>query len=265
MSSIPPVPNVIFAGPGATQPRPMSEACWSPAMPRIIGAPSSAVAGARSPVESTMVGSIDPGMPSRSSNASSQPRPSPVSNPVRPALVASVMWASPRVRTKAIHESTVPKQRSRERSGSCSERRCVSLVADWFGAKRRPSACSTRQSPRVRRSCQPRPLATGSPVARSQTMVEARWLVMPIDAIGPWFASMDRARSSVVVAMTIASNSTSPGAGDSGSAATRRSSMIVVPSTTATRTLDVPTSMTRMLIVKLRSVAPPSPRPRRRR
>ena len=37
----------------------------------------------------------------------------------------------------------------------------------------------------VRRSCQPRPGPTGSPVARSQTMVVARWLVMPTASTGP--------------------------------------------------------------------------------
>ena len=39
MSSIPPVPNVILARPGRTQPCPISDACWSPAMPAIGGAP----------------------------------------------------------------------------------------------------------------------------------------------------------------------------------------------------------------------------------
>ena len=44
---------------------------------------------------------------------------------------------------------------------------------------------STRQIPTVRRSCQPMPGPTGSPVARSHTMVEARWLAMPTPSTGP--------------------------------------------------------------------------------
>ena len=41
-SSIPPVPNVILAMPGRVQPWPMSDACWSPAMPAMGGEPGSA-------------------------------------------------------------------------------------------------------------------------------------------------------------------------------------------------------------------------------
>ena len=52
-----------------------------------------------------------------------------------------------------------------------------------------PRPASTRQSPTVRRSCQPRPGPTGSPVARSHTMVEARWLAMPTPSTGPASAS----------------------------------------------------------------------------
>ena len=38
---MPPVPNVILASPGRVQPWPTSDACWSPAMPAIGGAPGS--------------------------------------------------------------------------------------------------------------------------------------------------------------------------------------------------------------------------------
>ena len=41
-SSIPPVPNVILASPGRTQPWPTSDACWSPTSAAIGGAPGSA-------------------------------------------------------------------------------------------------------------------------------------------------------------------------------------------------------------------------------
>ena len=37
----------------------------------------------------------------------------------------------------------------------------------------------------VRRSCHPSPGPTGSPVARSQTTVEARWLAMPTASTVP--------------------------------------------------------------------------------
>ena len=65
----------------------------------------------------------------------------------------------------------------------------MTLVADAFGANRIPSACSTRQVPTVRRSCQPMPGATGFPVARSHTMLDARWLAIPTPATGPPFGA----------------------------------------------------------------------------
>ena len=55
-SSIPPVPNVIFAGPGVTHAWPTSDACWSPTSAAIGGAPGSAVAGPTIPLVSTSVG-----------------------------------------------------------------------------------------------------------------------------------------------------------------------------------------------------------------
>ena len=58
----------------------------------------------------------------------------------------------------------------------------MTLVADALGARRIPSACRTRQVPTVRRSCQPMPGATGVPLARSQTMLDARWFAMPTPA-----------------------------------------------------------------------------------
>ena len=64
-------------------------------------------------------------------------------------------------------------------------RSMASLVADSLGATRMPWSRSTRHVPTVRRSCQPRPGPTGSPLARSHTMVEARWLAIPTPATGP--------------------------------------------------------------------------------
>ena len=51
-----------------------------------------------------------------------------------------------------------------------------------------------RHSPIVRRSCQPRPGPTASPVARSHTIVDPRWLEMPTASTGPAAASAARAR-----------------------------------------------------------------------
>ena len=184
-SSMPPVPKVILAWPGREQPWPMSDACWSPAIPAIGGAPSRAVAGAMTPDESTTVGRTASGMRRASSTLVDQPWPSPARSPVMAALDGSVTWTAPSVRCQAIHVSTVPKHRSRLRSGSAWSRRWRTLVAERLGARRMPSACSTRQSPTVRRSCQPSPGPTGSPVARSHTMVEARWLAMPTAVHGP--------------------------------------------------------------------------------
>ncbi len=58
------------------------------------------------------------------------------------------------------------------------------------GAARRPAARARRASARsqiaaVRRSCQTMALWIGLPVARSQTIVVSRWLVMPMAAMSP--------------------------------------------------------------------------------
>ena len=59
-------------------------------------------------------------------------------SPVTPALVASVTWTSPPLSVHATHVSTVPKHRSRSRSGSAMSSRKPSLVADALGARRMP-------------------------------------------------------------------------------------------------------------------------------
>ena len=219
MSSIPPVPKVILARPGRTQPCPMSEACWSPTSAAIGGAPASAVASPTRPLESTSVGRHERGDaqrvehvgPTRLQSAWSS---SPVTRGV--GAVGDVERAR-RDSVHAIHVSTVPKHRSRARSGSWVSSSAASLVADWLGASRMPcSPASVRQSNTVRRSCQPMAGATGSPVARSHTMVEARWLVMPTASTGPPAASAARATSSTAAAISAASNSTRPGNGVSG-------------------------------------------------
>ena len=247
-SSIPPVPNVILASPQCTHPCPRSDACWSPAIPAIGGAPGRAVASPTTPDESTMVGSIDAGMRSGSRASSAHWDASGASRPVTAALVASVTCSAAPDNVHAIQVSTVPKHRSRARCGSTCSSNHSSLVADAFGASRRPWPRSSRQRPTVRRSCQPSAGPTGSPVARSHTTVEQRWLAMPTASTGPAASSAARAASRAVAAIPVASNSTRPGAGDDGSRGRVSSCMTRVSlSTTAARTDDVPTSTTRML------------------
>ena len=93
----------------------------------------------------------------------------------------------------------------------------ATLVADAFGARRMPSAWSTRQAPTVRRSCQPSAgadrLAGGA---------------VPHDGGGPLVGDADRVdrrrprrarlgpRRGRRAAISAASNSTRPGAGESG-------------------------------------------------
>ena len=108
-------------------------------------------------------------------------------SPVTAALVASVTCARPSDSVHATHVSTVPKQRSRPRprSSSWSSSHCT-FVADWFG---RDADAVGRAARGTRRSCAGPasrcPGPTGSPVARSHTIVEPRWLEMPTASTGP--------------------------------------------------------------------------------
>ena len=111
-SSIPPVPNVIFARPGSMHPWPASDACWSPTRAAIGGRPGSAVASATTPAVSTMVGSISSGTPSASHTPACQ-RPSATEyRPVTAAFEWSVTWTAPSDSVQATHVSTVPKHSS---------------------------------------------------------------------------------------------------------------------------------------------------------
>ena len=105
------------------------------------------------------------------------------------AFVWSLMWsdppAAPPDRVQAIQLSTVPMQTSRPVRSPLLASSQATFVTDWFGAIVHPcSALAVRHSPMVRRSCQPSPLPIGSPVVRSHSSVEARWLVMPTAVIG---------------------------------------------------------------------------------
>ena len=92
----------------------------------------------RPPEESTMRGSTDHGMRRASSTASSHPEPSSSIIPVTPALERSVTWSVPAESVQATHVSTVPKHRSRVRSGSAASSRTASLVADAAGRQPQP-------------------------------------------------------------------------------------------------------------------------------
>ena len=63
VSSIPPVPNVIFVLPGVMQPWPTREPCWSPTKLAIGGAPVRAVALPTTPDDLTIVGIISMSIP----------------------------------------------------------------------------------------------------------------------------------------------------------------------------------------------------------
>ena len=217
---MPPVPNVILARPGRTQPWPTSDACWSPAMPAIGGAPASAVAvadDARSSRRSS--GSTDGGM---RSDVEHRARPSRcrrrACRPVTAALVqVGDVRRAPSDSVHAIHVSTVPKHRSRARSGSAVSSRHASFVADSFGATRMPSACEHEAR------------ADGAQVlpadARADRLAGG---AVPHDRRRPLVGDADRvdraavgerrarATSSAASAIAAASNSTKPGRGRVG-------------------------------------------------
>ena len=155
---MPPVPKVTFVRPGCTQPWPTSEPCWSPMIAAIGGAPSRATASPTAPQESTIVGQrATGGMRSASSTRSDQSCARLVQQPGdAPRWCDPSRGAAPPDSVHASQVSTVPKHRSRLRSGSWVLSSAASLVADWLGARRMPcSAAMVRQSNTVRRSCQP--------------------------------------------------------------------------------------------------------------
>ena len=107
-------------------------------------------------------------------------------SPVTAALLASVTCSAPSESVHAIHVSTVPKHRSRVPVGVERVEQALDL-----GGRRRSAragsrrARSARQSPIVRRSCQPIAGPTGSPVARSHTTVEPALVGDPDRVDGP--------------------------------------------------------------------------------
>ena len=97
----------------------------------------------RRPTSRRSVGIIAGGMFSNASVLSSQPLPSPCIRPVTAALVRSVTWRAPPDSVQAIQVSTVPKHRSRLRSGSYMSSRNAQLRRRRSSA-RRASPCSRK-------------------------------------------------------------------------------------------------------------------------
>ncbi len=88
----------------------------------------------------------------------------------------------------------------------------------------------------------------GRPSRASQTIVVARWFVMPMASTSPSLAKVLRATESTASPMAAASNSTTPGAGVEGSEVICSTVLAwAFASTIPARTDDVPTSITRTL------------------
>jgi len=159
------------------------------------GRPAQRVVPTTSPAAATR-GSTARGMSRMASSSSSQSRSWMLNRRVREALLASVTWASPPVRCQASQVSMVPKASSprsaRARAPGTVSSSHASLVPEKYASRtspvlfRNPSSCpacrSASHRDAVRRSCQTMALATGRPVARSQSTVVSRWLVMPTAA-----------------------------------------------------------------------------------
>ena len=174
--------------------------CWSPTSAAMGGAPSRAVAGAED------AGGVDDGragcargMRSASRTLSSQPLASPRSSPVtrRVGGVGDVEGALGEVPGQpgvdGADAQVAACGRDRPSRGG---RRPWWPRRSGRGGCRRPGARGT-----CRRCAGPAsrcPGPTGSPVARSHTMVDARWLVMPTASTGPASASTGRASSRAV-------------------------------------------------------------------
>ena len=280
-SSMPPVPNVILARPGRTQPWPMQR--------RLLVADD---AGDRRRARQRRrladdAGRVDDGREHGSAGCaaararrSSQPR-AVCADEAGDAGVRRVGHVGGAVR-RGSRRSRCRRCRSTGRgslvrSGSARSSRNASLVADWLGASRRPSAWSIEAHAAVRRSCQPTPGPTGSPV-RAVPHDRRRPLVGDADRVDRP-AGRERGRAPPRArrsAIATGSNSTKPGAGEVGSTSRWWTWSTVASSRTiAARSPLVPTSTTRRLTSpgdraaspsswRASRRADPSPRPGRR-
>ena len=166
-----------------------------------------------------------------------------------PALLASVMWTAPSESTQVIQESTVPQQRSRVRSGSAASSNASNFVAATFGASRYPDRLqleAATQGAQVLPTDPGSDRRTGRPVPHDRR-ARAGSRSRPHRPFHLRRAQR-RAVSRAASAIARASNSTSPGAGESGRS-DRLCSCATVASgrTIALRTELVPTSTTNTL------------------
>ncbi len=235
----------------------MSDACWSPAMPQIEGAPSRAVGrpdGHRSSPRSRAAVRSVCAAPPRARG----PRPTVSAcdqgGDGGVGGVGHVQAATPR-------GSRPPRCRRcrstvrRRPSGSDRGRPRPRWRPAWWPRRWEPSGCPSawraRQVPTVRRSCQPMPGATGRRCGGpTQWWRPAGWPPRrrPPGRRRPAPVAPFRARR---CAMRSASNSTRPGAGVSGRVGGGRRSVTVASGRTmAARTPEVPTSTTRTLTAR---------------
>ena len=262
---MPPVPNVILAGPGRTQPWPMSDACWSPAMPAIGGAP-----GERGGLADG-AGRVDDRRASRRAGCAARRGPR-WSQPVAVAVEQSGDRGVGGVGDVERALGQVPDDPGVDRAdaevavavGVGVSSRWPTLVADWLGARRSALAL---QHEAVADGAQVLPAEARGRRARrwpgpTRSSRPAGWRCRR-PSTGPASASTRRATSRAAAAMAVASNSTRPGAGRSRAAprvGARRRRCASGRTTDGPDAADVPTSMTRMLMaVLLLGWSPPGP------
>ena len=126
------------------------------------------------------------GSAARRARGVAQPDASARSSPVTPALLRSVTWRPPpRQRPRHPGVDGAEAQVARGARG----RRCRAATPPWWPTGSARAGCPWRPARGRCRWCggpaSRGPGPTGSPVARSHTMVDARWLVMPTASTGP--------------------------------------------------------------------------------
>ena len=188
---------------------------------------------------------------------------------VREALRASVRCLRRGSAARSARSPPCRRPGRRPRPRRARRGRCRGSSAAWSRRSRGPAARPVARAPRasparrsasqlsaVRRSCQTMAVAARAPVARSQTMVVSRWLVMPMAATRsspapseprPAFASTSCAVSRCVAQISPASCSTHPGCGKCWvSSRCAEATMRPSASTSTARELVVPWSSARM-------------------
>ncbi len=168
------------------------------------------------------------------------------------ALLASVMCRAPSLSCQASQVSTVPSLAVRPFAGSALVEQPGELGGRLGWGR---SGCPRPAAPGRCRPCagpaSPARARGACPVRASHAMAEARWAVMPTASTGPRLGQgCGGATSRAAAAIAAGSNSTRPGIGTWGAAdGGGRGSTVASGRTMAARTLLVPTSITRMLMV----------------